>query len=484
MSTRARLKSKALKRRLKTNLRESLDLVVELDKKKESSPKLKAKRKRLVKEIRGFIKSLSDAEAAVLLYDWSLWARRSQLMPKGSNWDSWLIFAGRGFGKTRAGAEAVRKVAERKLAGRIAVIGRTAADVRDTMVEGESGILAVCPPWNMPDYEPSKRRITWPNGVRATTFSAEEPDRLRGPQHGFGWGDEVASWRYEEALDNFRFGLRIGDKPRAVFTTTPLPTKRMKDMVEDKTTVVTTGSTFENRMNLSPRFFTTVLKRYRGTRLEQQEVFGKILEDRQGALWTRAVLDKCRISYEDFDPSSLYRIVVAVDPSAGGKSSKGVTESMVKSEKQAEAGIIVGGVDAEGHTAYIFEDATILGKPIEWGSRAVHRYHAHSADCIVAEKNQGGAMVELTIRAVDPNVSYKGVNASRGKIARAEPVSALYEQGRVKHVGFFAELETEMCEYEGRSGDPSPNRYDALVWCVTELLLTEEEPEPGMLLVR
>jgi phage terminase large subunit-like protein len=372
-------------------------------------------------------------------------------LPPDGDWRAWLILAGRGFGKTRAGAEWVRAQIESGRCRRMILAARTVDDARDVMVEGESGILAICPPWNRPVWMPSTRMLKWPNGAIAMVYSADKPDLFRGKQCDGAWADELAAWRYPEAWDQLLLGLRLGADPRVVVTTTPRPTPVIKELMAHPTTVVTRGSTYDNRANLAPAFFDGIISRYEGTRLGRQELYAEILDDNPNALWQRAQIDKLRVKEA---PQELQRVVVAIDPS--------VTTT------GDEAGIIVAGLGPDGH-GYVLEDATIRGSPHTWGSRAVQAYHRHQADRIVAEVNNGGEMVELTIRTVDDKVAYKAVHASRGKRTRAEPIAALYEQGRVHHVGTFAELEDEMCDWEPEM--PSPNRMDALVWALTELML-------------
>jgi phage terminase large subunit-like protein len=406
--------------------------------------------------------SLSREQAERLRYDWAYRARPEQLPPPG-DWRVWLLLAGRGFGKTRTGAETVRTRVASGLARRIALVGPTAADVRDVMVEGESGLLAIAPPWDRPVYEPSKRRLTWPSGAVATLFSADEPERLRGPQHDLAWCDELAAWRYAAAWDMLMFGLRLGADPRAVVTTTPRPTKLIRELLADPKVVVTRGRTAENRANLAPAFLSQVVRRYEGTRLGRQELDGELLEDMPGALWQRGLIEAARVRA----PSDLARVVVAIDPAASS------------GEGADETGIVVVGRNMAGH-AYVLADISGRYAPAEWARAAVAACATHRADRIVAETNNGGEMVEATLRMVDANVPYGAVRASRGKIARAEPVAALYEQGRVHHVGAFAALEDQMCsftsDFDRAVAGYSPDRVDALVWGLTELLV---EPRAG-----
>jgi|TARA_R100000655_G_scaffold1922_4_gene7271 phage terminase large subunit-like protein len=400
--------------------------------------------------------SLSDEEKIQAMWDWTLWARPKQLPPPG-NWRIWLILAGRGFGKTRSGAEWVRQQVENGNAGRIALVGATAADVRDTMVEGESGLLRIFPEKDRPRYEPSKRRVTFTNGAIATAFSADEPDRLRGPNHDLAWCDEIAAWRYPDAWDQLVFGLRIGDNPRLVATTTPRPTKLIKSLVDREDCFVTTGSTYENTANLAPTFIKEVLSRYEGTRLGRQELHAEILDDVDGALWNRQLIENCRVN----NYPELSRIVVGIDPAVSS------------GESSAETGIVAVGADANGN-AYVLDDKSIKGSPVEWANAAIALYHRSSADRIVVEANQGGDMVRHTLQTVESNIPIKTVHASRGKRTRAEPVAALYEQNKVKHVGSFPQLEDQMCSWTTDS--QSPDRLDALVWAVTELLVGAKLP--------
>lgn len=392
-----------------------------------------------------------------LLYDWEYHARPSQLPPVNIAWYIWLILTGRGWGKSRTGAEFIRHQVELGYTGRIHLIGPTSADVRDTMVEGESGILAVSPPWNMPQYQPSKRRIVWPNGAMATTFSAEQPDRLRGPQCGLLWADELASWKYPETWDMAMFGFRKGIL-KAIVTTTPKPTQLVKELVATKGVVITTGNTYENRENLSPIFFDTVVEKYEGTRLGQQEIHAEILEDTPGALWTYDSISDNRCSYEEFKEIELVRIAVAIDPAVSAK----VTSN--------ETGIIAGGVDKDGE-AYILADGSGIYTPTAWATTAIKLFASLKADRMLAEVNNGGDMVETTLRTISPNIPYTKIHASRGKRTRAEPISALYEKGLVHHVGVFPGLEDQMTTWDATDGSPSPDRVDALVWLLTFLML-------------
>lgn len=421
---------------------------------------------------KNLIAGLTEAQAEELLWDWWVWARPEQLAPPG-DWQTWAYVAGRGSGKTRAGSEWIREKV-RSGAGRIALIAPTSGDARDVMVEGNSGLMSVC--WEKdrdhrgalvgrPVYEPSKRRVTWANGAMATTFSADEPDRLRGPQHDAGWADELAAWRYgQEAWDMFQFGLRLGQHPQAMVTTTPRPIPLVRQILADA--VVTRGSTFDNRANLAPSYLQKILARFEGTRLGRQELYAEILDDVPGALWTRAMIDAAHVR----TAPEMSRIVISVDPSGtGGEDDDGDS-----------IGIIAAGKGVDG-IAYVLADRTCKLSPDGWGRRAVEAYREFSADRIVAERNFGGAMVQHVIRTVDKSVSYKEVVASRGKIARAEPVAALFEQGKVKLVGKVDDLEDQLCSMtsEGYIGKGSPDRADAMVWAIAELMLDLNAHDPA-----
>jgi phage terminase large subunit-like protein len=391
------------------------------------------------------------------LWAWGRQARDEQLPPTDDDWIVWLLLAGRGFGKTRTGAETVRALVEHGGIRRIALVGPTAADVRSVMVEGESGLLSVFPPWASPLYEPANHRILWENGAIATCYSADEPRRLRGPQHDFAWADELAAWRYpQEAWDMLMFGLRLGDRPRVVVTTTPKPIRLIRDLAAAPTTRLTRGSTFDNADNLAASFLRSIVSKYEGTRLGRQELHAELLEQADGALWSRKAIEDARIAVED--QPQLPRIVVAIDP------------AVTTGEHADETGIVVAGIGTDG-LAYVVRDASGRFSPNEWATRAVNLYRLFDADRIVAETNNGGEMIELTLRTVLPTVSFKAVSASKGKQTRAEPVAALYEQGKVRHVGGFPALEDQTCNWEPGSGASSPDRVDALVWALTELVL-------------
>lgn len=408
------------------------------------------------------MRSLAAALASALTDGgWRAKARPSQLPPPG-DWLGWLLLAGRGFGKNFAGAGWINELVETGSAGRIALVAATAADARDTMVEGASGLLTMAPKWNRPVYEPSKRRLTWPNGAIATTYSAEEADRLRGPEHDAAWADELAAWDDAQSTwDMLMFGLRLGAHPRWLVTTTPRPIKLLRELLAREDVVVTRGSTYENAANLAPTFLKAIRDRYEGTRLGRQELEAELLFDTPGALWQLEWLDRDRVT----KAPELRRIVVAIDPAVSSH------------EGSDETGIIVAGVDGAGH-GYVLEDLSGRYAPHEWARRAIDAYRRHKADRIVAEINQGGAMVESTLRMVDFGVPYRGVHASRGKMVRAEPISALYEQRKVHHFGTFSALEDQLCSYTAdmnRSAG-SPDRLDALVWCLTELMAKPNVP--------
>jgi phage terminase large subunit-like protein len=417
---------------------------------------------------RKWIASLSNDEAEAIVHDWAFWARPNQLEPTHRPWDNWLVLAGRGFGKTRMGAEQVRKWA--KEFPIVNLMGATAADVRDVMVEGigaGSAIMEVCHRDERPDYEKSKRRLVWPNGAVSMLYSAEEPERLRGPQCHKAWCDEVAAWRYpSEAWEQFEFGLRLGSRAQVVVTTTPKPIKLIKELVANPETVITRGSTYDNKANLAQNFFNSIIRKYEGTRLGRQELNAELLDDRPGALWTLKAIDEDRV--RQYPPLS--RVVVGVDP------------AVTSGDDSAEWGIVVVGIgpsldgrDWQPHF-YVLDDLSRKLSPNDAAQLVVHGYQAHKADRIVAEVNNGGDLVEAILRNVNLNLAYKAVHASRGKLTRAEPIAALYEQHRVHHVGAFGVLEDQMCDYEPIASK-SPDRMDALVWALTELSGDDDEQE-------
>jgi phage terminase large subunit-like protein len=403
--------------------------------------------------------TITDEQAAALYFDWDIWARPKQKEPPG-NWRVWLILAGRGFGKTRTGAEWIRAQVEQGKCKRLSLVGRTAADVRDVMVEGESGLLACSPPRNRPHYEPSKRRLTWPNGAMATTYSADEPDALRGPQHDGFWADEPASWQHEETWDNLMFGLRLGKNPRGVATTTPKPTRLIKTLITLATTYVTRGNSYENKANLPKAFFEEIIRRYEGTRLGRQEINAEILDDNPGALWKRDWIERNRVVKHP----DLKRIVVAIDPPGS---------SAETSDEPAECGIIVEGLGVDNH-GYVLADYSLVGTPNEWAAAGLTAYNLFQADIIIAEVNFGGEMVGSVIKLVAKEqgmgkIPFEAVHASRGKQIRAEPVSNLYQQDIIHHVGTFPQLEDQQCNW--LPGEKSPDRLDANVWGFTKLIV-------------
>jgi phage terminase large subunit-like protein len=423
------------------------------------------------------LEGFSARELALLLNDWEFVARRDQWPPdlasNGLPWRQWLILGGRGAGKTRAGAEWVKGLAlgrpqfcMRPL-GRIALVGETAADVRDVMIEGVSGLLAAHGKRERPRWESSRRRLLWDTGAVAQAFSAEDPESLRGPQFHAAWCDELAKWRYaRETWDMLQFGLRLGDWPRQLVTTTPRPTPLLKELIVHPATALTRALTRENAANLAPSFLESVIAQYAGTRLGRQELDGEIVEERKDALWTRDMMEAARVK----EAPPLARIVVAVDPPA-------------TSGKRADnCGIVAAGADSAG-LVYVLEDATLAAaRPAQWARAAIALYHKLSADALIAEVNQGGEMVRAVLNEADPAAPVTMVRATRAKYLRAAPVAQLYEQARVKHVGALPALEDEMCDFglDGLSSGRSPDRLDALVWAVTALALTPKAPEPRM----
>lgn len=418
-------------------------------------------------ERRAVIDALPADELLPVLFDWEgTWARADQREPPGE-WRTWLLRSGRGAGKTRTGAEWVRRKVETGRYGRLALVAATAADCRDVVVEGESGLLATAHPRFRPKYIGSKRKVEWPNGATAHLYSAEEPDRLRGPQHDAAWCDELAAWRHPEAWDMLQLGLRLGTDPRCVVTTTPRPTLLVRKIAGNPTTVSTVASTYANLAFLASQFIDEVVNIYAGTHLGRQEIFGEIIEDIIGALWTRALIEDGRVTHAP----DLERIVVAIDP------------AVTSGEDSDETGIVVLGIDGQNpKEGYVLEDLSGRHTPQEWAALAVGAYHRFEADRIVAETNNGGDLVEAVIRTIDPTVSYMKVHASRGKWVRAEPVSALYEKGRMHHVGIFGPLEDQMCNFTAdmdRASFGSPDRVDALVWAAHATLVGRRgRPKP------
>jgi phage terminase large subunit-like protein len=415
---------------------------------------------RYVAGLTGAQKAELDKMLGPMMWDWSgYWARPNQLPPPG-DWLTWLVLAGRGFGKTRTGAEWVRSEVDSKRASRIALISETQKDLEEVMVFGDSGIYSVFPAHQKPKITKKPIRIEFHTGAIALGYNATEPDQLRGPNFDRAWCDELAKWRYaRETWDQLQFGLRLGKDPRQIVTTTPRPIPILKEILKASTTVITRGITADNTANLAPSFIKTITEKYAGTRLGRQELSAEILDDVSNALWTRDALDRDRRGPNDIP--ALKRIVVAIDPAA---------KKNEMPEDGAATGIVVAGVGIDGR-GYVLDDSTVRLSPNGWGRMAVACFDRYSADCIVGEVNNGGDMVEATIRAVRPTAPFKAVHASKGKWTRAEPIAALYEQGRISHVGTFAALEDEMVNFgpNGMVGDISPDRVDALVWALTEL---------------
>ena len=403
-----------------------------------------------------YLASLDEQELQALDSYWEMFAHEYQHSPAG-DWTTWLLLGGCGAGKTRAGALWVKGIAQAGLSP-IALVGETEHDVREVMIEGVSGLLAAHAPQERPVWISSRRRLEWPQGAVAQAFSAEDPESLRGPQFAAAWCDELAKWRHAEAtFDMLQFGLRLGVRPRQVITTTPRPIALIKRLIADPTTVVSRAATRANAHNLAPAFLGAVVARYAGTRLGRQELDGEIVEERADALWSRALIESCRIAAPP--PPPLQRVVVAVDPPASDR-------------KGADAcGLVAAGI-ADNGTLYVIADETAGGlTPSGWALRAITLWRRLEADALIAEVNQGGDMVRAVIGQADPNVPVIAVRAHKGKWLRAEPVAQLYEQGRVKHAGTFPALEDEMCDFgrDGLSSGRSPNRVDALVWAITAL---------------
>jgi phage terminase large subunit-like protein len=414
-----------------------------------------------------FLAQLPPTDLETLQFDWQIWARDDQLPPRvaatGEPWRTWLFIGGRGAGKTRAGAEWIRGEAQ-ALAGvrpkRLALIGPTIQHVRAVMIEGVSGLLAIHPEQDRPIFEPSKNQLTWPNGTIGQMFSADEYETLRGPQFDAAWCDELCRWKKAQAAwDMLQLALRMGETPRAVITTTPKSSPTLKRIISDPSTAVTHATTSANAANLSPVFLAEVTRRYAGTATGMQELEGQIIEDHSGGLWRREWFDQNRVAAAP----ELSRIVVAVDPPVSAGAS-------------ADAcGIVVAGLGVDGR-GYVLADRTIHGRePQIWARAAVAAWRDFQADRIVAEVNQGGDLVVLVLQQVDPTVTVRKVRASRGKWLRAEPVAALYAEGRIAHVGEFLALENQMVAFDGTpasAGTKSPDRLDALVWAFTDLMIT------------
>ena len=429
----------------------------------------------LLSEEQGILRELIARSAPrareQILANWQTWARADQTPPpaaaNGAPWTTWLLLGGRGAGKTRAGAEWVRGIvhgvagfSENKVM-RIALVGETAQDAREVMIEGPSGILRVHPLAERPRWEPARRRLLWANGAEAHAFSADDPEQLRGPQFEAAWCDELCKWRRAEAaFDMLQFGLRLGGQPRQVVTTTPRPTALLKKLLADPLTVVSRATTADNARNLAPTFLERIAARYAGTRLGRQELDGEILEDLPGALFPRALVEKARIAPARVPPLS--RIVVAVDPPASARAGSDA------------CGIVAAGLGADERLYVLADESAARLSPLEWANRAIRLYRRLSADRVVVEVNQGGDMARAVLAEADITVPVAEGRATRGKHLRAEPVAALYEQGRVSHAGGFTELEDEMAAFgaDGLSAGRSPDRLDALVWAITFLALS------------
>ncbi len=416
-------------------------------------------------EVDNFVAELSDDEIAELEHDWPFWARPQQLPPKGK-WTTWLLMGGRGSGKTRAGAEWVRELAtglsDKAITGPIALVSETISQARAVMVEGTSGILNIGPVSERPRFDRTRNLLVWKNGTEAHLMSASEPERFRGPQFAAAWCDELAKWSNAEAAwDMLQFGLRLGDWPRQMVTTTPRPTKLLRRILADDKTVVTAMRTSDNALNLAPTFLSQIVGRYQGTFLGRQELDGELIEDLPDALWLRAELENCICQI----PPELERTIVSVDPA-------------VSSHAKSDAcGIIVAA--RYGERAIVLADKTLKpAPPLKWARRVVAAYHRFDADAVVAEVNQGGDLVVSMIAQVDPAVPVIKVRANRSKWVRAEPVAALYQRGLVHHVPGLGELEDEMCAFgpNGLADGHSPDRVDALVWALTTLLLNGPAP--------
>jgi len=419
-------------------------------------------------DLESLLLQLNPSKAEELMYNWPFWARPQQMPPEG-DWNTWFINAGRGFGKTRAGVEWVRSKVKQGHK-RIAAVASTNSDIDRVMINGESGFLARC--WSgdktdkgiligKPQWSPTKRLLLWENGAYVQFFSAEEPERLRGPQFSAAWCDETAAWnRDRDTWDMLQFCLRLGKHPQICVTTTPKPTKLVRDILKNPKTVVTYGSTFDNSANLASTYLEAVKSQYDGTRLGRQELYAEILDEASGALWNRQTLVECEIDVDnpvEF-AETLARVVVSVDPAVSSNAESDMT------------GIVVAGMDING-VCYVLQDATDRYTPEGWAAKAIELYHLYGADRIVAERNQGGEMVRYTFKTVDETIPIKLVHASRGKFARAEPVSSLYERGRVKHVKGLDALEDQLVQWEPLGNIGSPDRLDAMVWAITELAL-------------
>jgi phage terminase large subunit-like protein len=404
-------------------------------------------------------RKISATLAQRLRSDWHSRARPEQLAPPG-DWTTWLLMAGRGFGKTLSGSSWINGEVEAGVR-RVALVGATERDVRATMVEGPSGILATAPSWNRPVWESSKRKLTWPNGAIGNCYSSEQPDRLRGPEHEIGWLDELAAFeQLDETYTMFSMGLRVGKRPRAMISTTPRPLPLIKALVkrDGQDVVVVRGATYANRANLAPSFFETIIRKYENTRIGRQELNAELLLDTPGALWTYDLCEQCRVA----KAPPMKRVCIAVDPAVS------------TNEDSDETGLVVCGIGEDNH-GYVIEDLSGKYSPVEWARRACMAYRLHQADTIVAEANMGGNLVMETLRSVDKNIPCRLVHAAKGKYVRAEPVSSLFEQHRCHFAGTFPILEDQCCSFEPGAGS-SPDRMDAMVWGLSLLMLGFETP--------
>jgi len=410
---------------------------------------------------------LSERELESIEYDWKFWGRPDQQPPPG-NWLTWLLLAGRGFGKTRTGAEWIRTLTEGpsplqappNSANFIAIVGDIIDDVISVQVKGPAGILANARPGYRPRFFESKKLLVWENGISAQCYTARDPDKFRGPQHSHAWLDELAKWRYaREAYDNLALGLRMGTRPQQCITTTPRPIKLLKEIIADPSTHITKGTTYDNSLHLPKSYIDSLRRKYEGSRLGRQELNAEILDDMPGALWQRARIDELRRRADQVP--ELRRVVVAIDP------------AVTSGDNADETGIVVAGKGVDGHY-YVLNDATVQDTPAAWARVAVRQFYQFEADRIIGEVNNGGEMVGANIKAVDSTVPFTPVRASRGKVLRAEPVSTLYEQGFVHHVGSFPALEDEQCEFtpdfDKDEMGYSPDRVDALVYAITHLM--------------
>ena len=395
-----------------------------------------------------------DIDARILRLEWIHLARPKQLTPKG-DWSIWLILAGRGWGKTLTGAQDMAWFALNNPDSRLAIVAPTFADGRDTCIEGESGLLSIMDEKIIANYNRSLGEIVLHNGSRFKTFSADTPERLRGPQHHRVWCDELGSWKYTETWDQMMLGLRLGEHPKVVVTTTPKPIPLIKDLLKRKDTYTTTGSTFENKENLAEASLSQLKEKYEGTRLGRQELYAEVLEDVEGSLWSRDMIESSMVRYNEKLPS-FKRIVIAVDP------------AVTANKRSDETGVVVCAEDFQGKY-YILNDLSGKYSPDAWAKKVVEAYESYKADKVIAEVNNGGDLVERVVKTVDRNVNYKSVRATRGKFVRAEPIAALYEQKRVRHLNRFNLLEDQLCSYNPEITSQSPDRLDALVWGLTEL---------------